>query len=180
MTNHTLTAASSPLVDVGSWLSALRRYLLVILIGNLVWEALHLPLYTIRQDGTLTELVFAVIHCTGGDILIALSALVLALVLVGDGRWPARGYVVVAALAIAFGLGYTIISEWLNIVVRKSWAYSELMPVIPVIDAGLSPVAQWIVLPLAGFWFARRPLRSRRKPPAVDPQIIPLRSQSHA
>lgn len=67
----------------------------------------------------------------------------------------------------------------LNIVVRQSWAYSEMMPVIPVIDAGLSPVAQWIVLPLASFWFARRPLRSCRKPPAGDPQIIPLRSQGH-
>jgi hypothetical protein len=78
-------------------------------------------------------------------------------------------------LATGFGLGYTIFSEWLNIVVRKSWAYSDLMPVIPVIDAGLSPVAQWIVLPLAGFWWARRPLRSRSNPP----QHFPLWSQPH-
>lgn len=161
------------------WLPTLRRYLLFVAGANLIWETLHLPLYTIWEEGTISELAFAAVHCTGGDILIALSSLVLALVLVGDGGWPERKYGVVAALAMIFGLGYTILSEWLNIVVRQSWAYSEMMPVIPVIDAGLSPIAQWIVLPLAGFWFARRPLRSRSKSPAVDPQIIPLRSQSH-
>jgi hypothetical protein len=55
---------------------------------------------------------------------------------------------------VVIGLGYTIFSEWLNIVVRESWAYRELMPVIPMIDAGLSPVAQWIVLPAIAFWWA--------------------------
>jgi hypothetical protein len=174
MTNHTLALDRVP-VDVGPWLSVLRRYLLVILVGNLVWEVLQLPLYTIWHEGTPAELAFAVIHCTGGDILIALSSLVLALVLVGDARWPGCMYVAVAALAVTFGLGYTIFSEWLNIVVRKSWAYSDLMPVIPVIDSGLSPVAQWIVLPVAGFWWARRPLRSRSNPP----QLFPFRSQRH-
>lgn len=161
------------------WLPTLRRYLLFLAGAHLVWETLHLPLHTIWKEGTLSELAYAVVHCTGGDLLIALSSLVLALVLIGDGSWPERRYNAVVALAMIFGLGYTIFSEWLNIVVRQSWAYSEMMPVIPVIDAGLSPVAQWIVLPLASFWFARRPLRSRRKPPAGDPQIIPLRSQSH-
>ena len=47
-------------------------------------------------------------------------------------------------------------SHSLNIVIRQSWAYSDLMPVVPVIDTGLSPLLQWIVVPLAGFWFARR------------------------
>ena len=51
-----------------------------------------------------------------------------------------------------FGVSYTMFSEWLNIVVRKSWAYSELVPMIPGIDAGLSPLAQWVVIPLAGLW----------------------------
>lgn len=180
MTNRTLAVDRSLPVDLGPWLSALRRYLFVILVGNLVWEALQLPLYTIWRDGTLAELAFAAVHCTGGDVLIALSSLVLALILVGDERWPVRRYIAVAALAIAIGLAYTVFSEWLNIVVRESWAYSDLMPVIPVIDAGLSPVAQWIVIPLAGFWLALRPIQGRSKLAAVDPQSIPLRSQNDA
>jgi hypothetical protein len=104
---------------------------------------------------------------------------VLALVLIGKGAWPKRKYQVVAALTIAFGLGYTIFSEWLNIVVRQSWAYSDLMPVIPVIDAGLSPLAQWIVIPLAGFWWARRPIRQRSRSIAAEFAPIPDRSRNH-
>jgi hypothetical protein len=62
----------------------------------------------------------------------------------------------VALPAIAIGLGCTLFSEWLNIEGREAWAYRELMPVIPVIDAGLSPTAQWIVLPALAFWWAGR------------------------
>ena len=139
-----------------NWLSVLRRYLVFVAVANLVWEVLQLPLYTIWSEATERELAFAVLHCTGGDLLITLSSLVLALILAGDRAWPAQGFVRVAGLAIMLGVSYTVFSEWLNTVVRKGWAYSELMPVIPVIDTGLSPFAQWIVIPLAGFWWARR------------------------
>lgn len=53
-------------------------------------------------------------------------------------------------------VGYTIFSEWLNIVVRKSWQYSELMPVVPFIDTDLSPLLQWIIIPNLGLWWARQ------------------------
>jgi hypothetical protein len=71
-------------VDVARWLRALRIYLGVIIAANLTWEFLHLPLYTIWTTGTLGEQVFAAVHCTGGDILIALASLTLALVLAGE------------------------------------------------------------------------------------------------
>lgn len=105
------------------------------------------------ETGTPGEIAFAAIHCTGGDILIALSALVAALFLFGTDRWPEDGYRRVAPLAVAIGLGYTLFSEWLNIGIRAAWAYRDSMPVIPVIDAGLSPVAQWIILPIFAFWW---------------------------
>ena len=77
---------------VPGWLRAILRYLVVVIIGSLVWEILQLSLYT-------------------------------------------------------------IFSEWLNIVIRKSWAYSDLMPVVPVISIGLSPLVQWIIVPgLAMRW----------------------------
>ncbi len=110
------------------WLRALRRYLTVIAAGNLAWETLHLPLHTIWRSGTPSEIAFAVIHCTLGDLLIALSTLTLALVVVGDPAWPARRFRQVAITAMVLGVGYTAFSEWLNVVVRGSWAYSGLMP----------------------------------------------------
>ncbi len=140
-----------------SWLAALRRYLVVIAIGNLGWEFGHLPLYTIWEIGTAREIVFAAAHCTGGDILIALSSVVAALVLLGTAAWPNDGFFRVGALAICFGVSYTAFSEWLNTEVRQAWAYSELMPVVWLgpIRIGLSPILQWLVVPTFALWFAR-------------------------
>jgi len=61
-----------------TWLAALRAYFCVIPTGNLIWETLHLPLYTIWKRGTLKEQAFAVFHCTLGDLLITISTLTLA------------------------------------------------------------------------------------------------------
>lgn len=144
-------------IECPDWLGALRAYLAVVALGNLLWEAAHLPLYTIWNTGSAGEKAFAVVHCTGGDLLIALSSLTIALVLAGDREWPECRLPSVVILTVFFGVAYTTFSEWLNIVVRKSWAYSELMPVISVFefDVGLSPLLQWIVVPLTAFWFAR-------------------------
>ncbi|MFT6438042.1 MAG: hypothetical protein ACJAVI_006127 [Candidatus Azotimanducaceae bacterium] len=35
------------------------------------------------------------------------------------------------------------------------WQYSELMPIIPLIDVGLTPVLQWIDLPLLQLWYLK-------------------------
>ena len=140
------------------WLRRLRIYFAVVALGNLAWETLQLPLYTIWTTGTLGQQAFAVVHCTGGDMLIALAALAFALILVGErGFWP------VAALAIAFGLAYTGFSEWLNVYVRGSWAYSQRMPVLTlgVYKLGLSPILQWIVVPSVALWAAGRRLTLR-------------------
>jgi hypothetical protein len=135
------------------WLRSLRVYLGVVLVGSLVWEFLHLPLYTIWSTGTPREQAFAAGHCTLGDLLIATSALTLALLLAGAPGWPRDRFWPIATLTVAFGLTYTVFSEWLNVVVRASWAYSDLMPVVSLAGwkIGLSPLLQWIVVPAAAF-----------------------------
>jgi Cu(I)/Ag(I) efflux system membrane protein CusA/SilA len=47
-----------------TWLRGLRAYLASIAVGNLGWESLQLPLYTIWNTGTFREQAFAVVHCT--------------------------------------------------------------------------------------------------------------------
>lgn len=137
-----------------NWLAVLRRYLFFAGAAHLVWEFAHLPLYTIWLTGTTGELVFAAVHCTGGDLLITLSTVMLALFLFGGADWPRVRMRRVLVATVIIGVGYTIFSEWLNIVVREAWAYRDLMPVIPVIDAGLSPVLQWTVIPTAAYAWA--------------------------
>jgi len=138
------------------WLSTLRRYIVFVAVANLIWEFAHMPLYTIASTGTVNEILFAGFHCTGGDILIAMTSIMLALFVVGNRSWPATRIWPVLTLTVLFGVSYTIFSEWLNITIRKSWAYSDLMPVVPLIDAGLSPLLQWIIVPVAGLSWALR------------------------
>ena len=120
------------------------------------WEIAQLPLYTIWSEGTAGSRAFAVLHCTAGDLLIALSLLAGALIVAGDPVWPGRRFGRVAALTLLGGLIYTVFSEWLNVEVRRSWAYSDLMPVLPPFGTGLSPMLQWIVVPTVALWMARR------------------------
>lgn len=140
----------------GIWLGTLRRYIAIVAAANVAWEIVQLPLYTIWKSGTVGEIAFAVVHCTGGDVLIGTASLLGALLLFGRPGWPNERYAVVASMTVGAGVTYTIFSEWLNTKVRGSWAYSELMPVLPVLDVGFSPLAQWIVIPGFGFWLVRR------------------------
>ena len=138
------------------WLGALRIYLSVSLLGHLAWETIQLPLYTIWSSASLGEIAFAVLHCTGGDMLIALATLITSLVVMGDPDWPLKGRRSVAVLTVIGGLAYTIFSEWLNTSVRGAWTYSDLMPTLPLIGTGLSPLMQWVVVPTAALGMARR------------------------
>jgi len=140
----------------GTWIAALRRYALFMAPTSLVWEILQVPLYTIWRKGTLSDIAFSVVHCAVGDLLIALACLVAALILLGEPSWPRGGRVRIALAAVVFGLAYAVYSEWLNVVVRGSWAYSEHMPVVPPLGTGLSPLLQWLLLPPLGLWWARR------------------------
>lgn len=139
-----------------TWLPALRRYLGAIALLDIVWETLQLPLYTIWTLGSLRDQVVAVLHCTAGDVLIALSTLIGALIVAGGSEWPRQGRIRVSLLTVVAGVAYTVFSEWLNTEVRQSWAYSALMPVIPPFGTGLSPLLQWVIVPSIALAWAPR------------------------
>ncbi len=133
------------------WHSAIRSYVLKIAGLNLLWEIVQLPLYTIWKTGSTQDIIVAIIHCTAGDVVIAITALILALMLLGTSNWPKQRRVSVSVFAVIFGLIYTIYSERINIT-SGAWAYTDLMPIIPWLDVGLSPIVQWIVIPSFCFW----------------------------
>jgi hypothetical protein len=138
------------------WLTAIRRYLVAVSLGNLAWEAAQLPLYTLWAMDTPSEIAAAVFHCLLGDVVIASVALMLALAFMGSWGWPDKKFREVATAVIAFGVGYTTHSEYVNTVMRQSWAYAEVMPRLPMIGTGLAPLMQWLIIPpLALIWACR-------------------------
>ena len=67
-----------------------------------------------------------------------------------DDRAEGREHVCRAgiALTVGFEFYYTNISE--------RWTYSDLMPLVPPFGTGLSPLLQWIFIPLAVVWLTQR------------------------
>ena len=130
------------------------RYMAAVAGGNLAWEFAQLPLFTLWRTARPSYLVFAALHCWLGDLLIALSCLALGIGVTGRG-WPSRGYLRVAVASVLLGLSYTVFSEWLNVTVRGSWAYAPSMPRLPPLGTGLSPLLQWLVIPIVASVVAR-------------------------
>ena len=146
----------------GNWLAALRAYILASICAHLTWEILQLPLFTIWSTEGPRQIAFAIIHCTGGDTVIAITALSVALILVGHQNWPVQSYRPVLFITVALGVGYTIFSEWLNVTVRGNWTYAPDMPLVPIVGTGLAPLLQWLLVPLAALSSARRFAEIRR------------------
>lgn len=135
-----------------SWRSAAG--MLAIFGGlNLLWEVAQLPLYDIWYEATSGEITFAVLHCTTGDLLIGINSAIVALLLAAILYRSTHPSVwAIGLIFVLIATAYTIYSEWLNVFMRKSWSYSELMPTIPPLKTGLSPLLQWIILPVVTIW----------------------------
>jgi hypothetical protein len=137
----------------------LLRWALLSGLLHFIWELAQLPLYTIFREGSSAQIAFAIAHCTGGDVLIALGTYVVAAGAMGSWRWPAARAAAGWTVLVAAGIVYTAFSEWLNVSVRGSWGYSPAMPTISGI--GLSPLAQWVVVPAVALALLRRRLPGR-------------------
>jgi hypothetical protein len=140
------------------WIAA--RYLPWMLALNLAWEAAHVRLYTLWQEADAAYIAFSIAHCTLGDVLIGAAALALALVLGRAGPLPQWRWSRIAALTAIVGAGYTLFSEWMNITLLRSWTYSKAMPTLDIagFEIGLTPLAQWLVLPPLALYLGRAAL----------------------
>jgi hypothetical protein len=79
----------------------------------------------------------------------------------GGRDWPLRPSAAQVAGFAAMGIIVTIAFELLATKVWGRWSYSEEMPVIPILEVGLIPLLQWMVLPPLIVWFVHRQLTPR-------------------
>ena len=157
MTSSRRIAAREPWHRFGSvWIFTLLRFVPLLVLLNLAWEAAQLPLYTIWYKAAWANIAYAVVHCTAGEVLIGLFALFMMLIVTRAGPIGAWRTVHVAAGMTALSVSYTVFSEWMNTVVHANWAYSSLMPLMPVLGTGLSPLLQWVIVPSLALYVALR------------------------
>lgn len=137
----------------GSRWTLFLRWMLLALVLNLIWEIAQLPLYAVYEEGDRWTLAYAVGHCTIGDALISSACYLISAAFVRDLAWPAHRHGAGMGITLGAGLAYTAFSEWLNVSVRGSWAYTPSMP--QVFGIGVSPLLQWLAVPLLVYTLVR-------------------------
>lgn len=152
-----LTAAQGPAFLLLTWSVASAA-------ANLVWEFAQLPLYTLYDEPDAGKIIRYVLHCTVGDVLVALSAYALTALALRAWAWPLLDPLHGITLTTALGLAYTAASEWYNVYRAAAWAYSESMPL--VFGIGLTPLLQWLLIPPVVLfmvsWSGKKVLRHRQ------------------
>jgi hypothetical protein len=120
-----------------------------------LWEIAQLPLYTMWADRGVRASLWAALHCTLGDVAIAVLTLlgaVLSTAFAPGHRTTRR----IAAITVLLGVVVTAAIEVASTQWLHRWAYGPLMPVDPFFGIGLSPLAQWIVVPASALSLVRR------------------------
>jgi hypothetical protein len=133
-------ASPGVLARAGLW-SALAFVL------NLTWEIAQVRLYTIWAAADGTTIAWSLLHCTLGDVAIALAMYALAGVVLWRADWPVSHPWTGGTMVVIGAMAFTAWSEWYNVYSAASWGYTASMPMI--FGIGLSPLLQWLVLPPA-------------------------------
>lgn len=130
---------------------------------NFVWELLQLPLFGGFDDVHHYDVILHCTKATFGDVVISLSAFYCACLFSGTRNWIVESDKIGLSVFFAIGLLITVIFELLATGPLNRWEYSPLMPIVPVIRVGLSPIMQWIVIPFIQLWIVRRMLLSYKR-----------------
>ena len=125
---------------------------------NLPWEFAQVPFFAGMPAAQHWSGILVCVRATLGDAVIALVAFWTVALMAGGRAWltaPTRRRTVGF---VSVGVLITIAMERLATGVLARWTYAEAMPVVPVVDVGVSPLVQWMVIPPVMLWFVRRQL----------------------
>lgn len=122
---------------------------------NYIWEMAQMPLYQNMPFDALSSWLICFRASLGdGVIVLAIWALGAAVYRRLDWFRPVRP----GSLAILVLSGAAIaVAIEIHALATDRWAYSDLMPLVPVFEVGLSPFVQLLVLPLLSMKLAIRP-----------------------
>ena len=130
------------------------------LLLNFPWEVLQVPLFAGMADAPHVQVINGCLQASFGDMLIMLIAYEAVSCIVRSRRWILVPSGRQLALFITIGVATTAVIE--RLATRghwfQSWTYSPHMPIVPLVDIGLAPLLQWLVLPLLTVWFVRHQL----------------------
>ena len=114
-------------------------------VFNLTWEIAHVRLYTLWAAADGMGVAWALLHCTLGDVVIALAMFALTGMVLWRADWPTSRPWTGGAIVVIGAMAITAWSEWYNVYRAGNWSYTASMPMI--FGIGISPLLQWLILP---------------------------------
>ena len=127
---------------------------------HFVWEMLQVPLFSGVAEMSHWGGVMFCLSATIGDVGIALGAFWTTALVAGSRQWVLRPSTYEVTVFVLAGLIATVALEYYHTNISLRWSYSELMPLVPPVGTGLSPLLQWIIVPALVIWLASRHLRN--------------------
>jgi len=130
---------------------------------HFVWEFIQAPTYAGMIEMNHWAGIKLCMSATFGDVGFALTAFFSTCLFAKSRNWisnPAASQILVF---VGVGIALTIGFEYYYTNISLRWTYSDLMPLVPPFGTGLSPLLQWILLPLLVIWFTRRQLDYTQK-----------------
>ncbi len=125
-------------------------------LGHFAWEILQAPLFASMRNTDHFLGIAICLQATFGDLAIALTAFWCAAIVGKSKNWFATQGNLATSVFFAFGLVATIGLEYLNTEITNRWSYDGLMPLLPILGTGLTPILQWFFVPMVVLWYMRR------------------------
>lgn len=126
---------------------------------NFAWEVVQGPLYEgFSKD--IQHIAFCALAAVADAVMVLLLYLAFALVYNKNPFWVQKLTTLrIAIVVLAGGIG-AILTEMRHLS-EGNWAYAESMPIIPIVNVGLSPVLQFMVLPVLIYYLSFHFLRKK-------------------
>jgi fatty acid desaturase len=135
-----------------------RLYVAIVLssfVLNELWEMAQMPAYAETAGRSLSRTIGPCSRAAVGDVGITLGIHTVIALAVCDLGWTLRRRWGASAAAAALGLACAILVECAALAAGR-WSYTEQMPVVPALDAGLWPLLQMTLLPPFTFLVPRK------------------------
>jgi hypothetical protein len=132
---------------------------IIAFILNLIWELLHLPLYY-HSSYDLKHISFCTLASLADVIMVLLLYLCFAVAIRNPFWIMPLNWIKCSSLIFTGGIG-AVLSEMRHLSLG-SWTYANQMPLIPIINVGLSPVLQFMILPLLTYFISYHLLKTSR------------------
>ncbi len=127
------------------------------------WEISQMGYYSFSVPSLPSYDAFIKDHWTvaAKDGLITVALYLLVGMLVKNAGWAKRFSQRRLAFLIVLGFLWAVGVEYHATEVAHRWAYAKSMPIIPILNVGVAPVLQMVILPFFAIFLTRKQLSEK-------------------